>query len=1175
MVPGAELLVAALQTVAQPVWVVDHDGVIRYVNAAAVRALGYVSAAELVGRNSHSTIHHHRPDGSADPAADCPLLRPRMTGETVTNELDWLFRRDGSIVRVAYVSAPLDVAGERGAVVAFTDIEGHARAEEALREREASLVDQQAALRRVAMAVAEGRRLESVFRVMADEMGGLLGADELAILRFDPDGAVTVEARYRGRNRVGAEVSLISDYVIAAVRDSGQAARIDSDDPNAGGMPEGVRALGIRSGLASPIVIDGELWGAITIASLDRPLPVGAERRLDDYTDLVAAAISNAQPREDLQRLADEQAALRRVATLVARGGTQADVFTAVAEEIGQVLGTELIRMLRYDDDGTTVVVAAWGSLEDVFPVGFRQPLGGENAVSRVFRTARPTRIDDYSEASGPIAESLRATAVRCVVAAPVVVQGRLWGAMAMGTVRNAPLPRDTESRLGQFTELMATAIANAEARADVERLVRDQSSLRRVATLVAKEASLTDVFATVAEELASVIGDVDCTLVRDEGQGIGTAIAAWGGAVAGASALGAQFPVDCEGIVGAVLRDGRSHRIGNYLAVAGPVAASAGGLGLRSAVGCPIVVGERPWGAMVVAGRTNDPLPPETEMCVARFSELVTTAIANDEGHAEVERLVHQQAALRRVATVAAEGREPAAIFATVCDEVARLFGAQCAVERFDPEGPAVVFVGVARAIEGRFQGGTRWLLDDSMAAQQVYRTGASGRVDAVEWTSRRGPVADVGRRLGIVSSVASPIVVEGCRWGAVNVASSAPLPPDTGERLEKFTELIAIAIANAESREALRQLAGEQAALRQIATLVAEGAPPTAVFDAVAGEMSEVLGADGVTVSRYEPDDQLTLVAFHGPDPRKPFTGTRDGHADHNVASLVRRTRRSARMEHPQSRDVVAGLGGEACVRATVGAPIIVEGKLWGVAIASWRGETSPPADIEERMAQFAQLLDTAIANADSRAQLTSSRERLLTEADKARRRVARDLHDGAQQRMVQTILILRAAEQAIRDEDADAQSLVGEALEGAEHGITELRELVHGILPPTLTHGGLRAAIKTLVTRLNLSVEIDVSPERFAPEIEASAYFIVAEALTNIVKHAQARHGEVKALVLDGKLHIEVSDDGVGGADPEGHGLVGMSDRVTALGGRLEIANPSAGGTLIAATLPLSGT
>ena len=233
---------------------------------------------------------------------------------------------------------------------------------------------------------------------------------------------------------------------------------------------------------------------------------------------------------------------------------------------------------------------------------------------------------------------------------------------------------------------------------------------------------------------------------------------------------------------------------------------------------------------------------------------------------------------------------------------------------------------------------------------------------------------------------------------------------------------------------------------------------------------------------------------------------------------------------------------------------------------------GEESPPADTEERMAQFAGLLETAIANADSRDQLTASRARLLTAADEARRRVVRDLHDGAQQRLVHTIVTLKLAQQAFQENDGKAESLVGEALEQAEQGNAELRELAHGILPAVLTHGGLRAGVDAVVARLDLPVRVDVPAERFPAEIEASAYFIVAEALTNVVKHSHAGHAEVTASVEDGMLRVEVRDDGIGGADPDGHGLVGMGDRVTALGGRLKIESPAGGGTLVAATLPL---
>ena len=223
---------------------------------------------------------------------------------------------------------------------------------------------------------------------------------------------------------------------------------------------------------------------------------------------------------------------------------------------------------------------------------------------------------------------------------------------------------------------------------------------------------------------------------------------------------------------------------------------------------------------------------------------------------------------------------------------------------------------------------------------------------------------------------------------------------------------------------------------------------------------------------------------------------------------------------------------------------------------------------------MAQFAELLDTAIANADSRDQLTASRARLLTAADEARRRVVRDLHDGAQQRLVHAIVMLKLAQRSFAGGDGKAESLLGEALEHAERGNEELRELAHGILPAVLARGGLRAGIDAFVARLDLPVAVDVPAQRVPAEIEASAYFIVAEALTNVVKHSRARRAEVSASVADGVLRVEVRDDGIGDADRGGHGLVGLADRATALGGRLEIESPAGGGTLVAATLPLSG-
>ena len=376
--------------------------------------------------------------------------------------------------------------------------------------------------------------------------------------------------------------------------------------------------------------------------------------------------------------------------------------------------------------------------------------------------------------------------------------------------------------------------------------------------------------------------------------------------------------------------------------------------------------------------------------------------------------------------------------------------------------------------------------------------------------------------------------------------------------------------------SEASLSQLAEEQAALRRVATLVAEGAAPTAVFDAVAAEMEGLLHADGVTLSRYEPGSEVTVVAHRGSDARRVPPGSRVRHEGENVTTMVRRSERPARMEsYAGTHGAIAELVHDLGVRATVGAPVVVDGLLWGVVIANWRGEESPPAGTEERMAQFAQLLDTAIANADSRDQLNASRARLLTAGDEARRRVVRDLHDGAQQRLVHTIVMLKLAQRALREKDEEAESLVGAALEQAEQGHTELRELAHGILPAVLTRGGLGEGVRSVVGRLDLPVQVDVPAERFPADIEASAYFIVAEALTNVVKHANAGRAEVRASVEDGMLHVEVRDDGIGGADPGGHGLVGIADRATALGGRLKIENPVGGGTLVAATLPLAAS
>jgi signal transduction histidine kinase len=258
---------------------------------------------------------------------------------------------------------------------------------------------------------------------------------------------------------------------------------------------------------------------------------------------------------------------------------------------------------------------------------------------------------------------------------------------------------------------------------------------------------------------------------------------------------------------------------------------------------------------------------------------------------------------------------------------------------------------------------------------------------------------------------------------------------------------------------------------------------------------------------------------------------------------------------------------------VVSSVGAPIVVDGQLWGVLNAHSTDRSQPlPADAESRIGEFTELVATAIANSQARSDLAASRARIVAAADDERRRVVRDLHDGAQQRLVHTVVTLSMARSALEDAREDAADLVSEGLQHAEEATAELRELAHGILPSVLTRGGLRAGIGALASRMPVPVETSVSVDRLSPAIEATAYFVVAEALTNVAKHARAAHAVVIAQMEDGELRVQVSDDGVGGAREDGSGLLGLGDRLAVLDGRLRVESPADGGTRIVAAIPI---
>jgi GAF domain-containing protein len=723
-------------------------------------------------------------------------------------------------------------------------------------------------------------------------------------------------------------------------------------------------------------------------------------------TTIVARPAEAAMSAEELSPLAEEQSALRRVATLVARGTAPDEVFAAVTEEVGRVLPVDFAIMARYEAGGAATVLAASGT-----PVasGSEWSLGGNNVSTLVFETGLPARIDSYSDSSsGAVGVAGRERGIRSSIATPVNVEGRRWGAMIVGSVVDSPLPSTTEERLVQFTELLAMAIANAESRAGLGQLAEEQSALRRVATLVAR-------------------------------------------------------------------------------------------------------------------------------------------------------------------------GTQPEVVFAAVVDEVGHLLAVQSSsMCRYEPDD-SVSFVATWGTVKHPFEAGSRHMLGGNNLGTIVFKTGRPARIDHYADTSS-GPLGVHIREAGIRSSVATPIIVEGRLWGLIAAASfvEEPLPGDTEARLAGFTELVATAIANAESRAGLARLVEEQAALRRLATLVAHSVPPERVFAAVADEVVRLLPVDFAHMERYESDDTFTVLAVAGGTIGRFPAGSRLSLGGRNLATIVFETGRPARIDNyaDNSSGPLGTAAREAGICSAAGTPIMVEGHLWGLIVVGSTLKSSLAGDIEARLGSFTELVATAIANAESRAALAASRARIVAASDESRRRIERDLHDGAQQRLVHGVIVLRLALRALSNADPNAEKLVVEALRHVEQANAELRELAHGILPAALRRGGLRAGVEALVSRVSLPVSVDVSVQRLPASLEATAYFVISESLTNVVKHARAARAEVTARVEDGELRIVVCDDGIGGAHgDQTTGLEGLEDRVSALDGRLVLESPLGEGTRVCAQLPVA--
>ncbi|HEY1441028.1 MAG TPA: GAF domain-containing protein, partial [Mycobacterium sp.] len=909
-------------------------------------------------------------------------------------------------------------------------------------------------------------------------------------------------------------------------------------------------------------------------------------------------AVEAEESREKVGLLAEHQAGLRRVATLVARGANPVEVFDAVYYEMARCVHVTDARLSRYDDDKTaTILTARHEPGMQNLSGGTRLTLADDELLSKVLSTGQPAR---------------QGAAIRTALGVPVIVDGRVWGVLSAGSAEREPLSSDSEARIADFADLVATAIANTAAREQLDasrerlrasrdrlrQLARHQTALRRVAELVAREAEPSEVFNAVAEEMATVLDVYNATVARYDGDDV--VIAALGRPevdMEDPPAVGERFPLDGDHVAVTVRRTGRPARMDSHEHAAGVSAARIRKMGIACMVAVPIVVGAELWGVAAVASR-GEPLPADIEVGIADFADLVATAIANAAAREQLNtsrdslrQLARQQTALRRVAELVAREAEPAAVFNAVAEELASCMDAfNATVVRYD--GDFLVIEAIAtfnHDLPTPPVVGQRFPLAGDHVAVTILRTGRPARMDSHEHAA--GETAAFIRALGIQSMVGVPVVVGGQLWGSAAVASrTGLLPPDTEVRMADFADLVATSIANAAARaelqagrDSLRELADnlgvlarQQAALRRVATFVARGVSQSEVFSAVAEEMAGCLDVGNAEVLRFEDSGAAIVVvaSYAAPGVAHFSLGERLSAEGDNVAAMVLRTRQSARMDSWEAAvGPIAQRVRELGVRSRVGAPIVVDERLWGIAVVATTEPDPLPPDTEARIAEFAELVATAIAAATTRAELIASRARIVAAADEARRRLERDIHDGAQQRLVSLGLKLRLTEESVPSERDDLKSMLSEAVSGLTDVFQELQEISRGIHPAILSTGGLRAAFKTLARRSPVPVNLDVTIEQRLPEsVEVAAYYVVAEALTNAAKHAHASEVKVQARVTDKSLDLLIADDGIGGADSgKGSGLIGLKDRIEVLGGKMRVVSPSGGGTALTITIP----
>jgi PAS domain S-box-containing protein len=1177
---GSRIVGAYFDAALDCIILADASGRVVEFNAAAERTFGY-SRAEALGRTMAELIvpSSLRERHSTAFARFIETGNGTILGRRV--ELTGM-RADGSEFPVELTLSqvevePLLICGVLRDISAAKEAEHHVR----------ELAEEQAALRRVATLVARESSSQQLFALVAEQVARIIGVPLVRVVRYEPDGSAAELIGGWGESvdplAVGTRWQLDGPGVLASVWRSSLPARLDDYTDQGGAAAAVVRQAGMRSAVASPIVVEGRLWGAIAVLSPSREgLPESTEARLTDFTELVATAIANADSRAAIARLADEQAALRRVATLVARGVRPAEIFSAVSEEVQQLFGLDeetldVATVVRFDPGPQFTLVGAGKRIEGL-PLGACWGPNDLYVSTRVHRTGRFARVDetDLMSAGGPDAETLRRQGLISQVASPILVEGRLWGAITVNT--RARLLLDTEERLGRFTDLVATAISNTESRTELaasegraRRLAEEQAALRRVATLVARESLPEELFAVIAEEVGHVLSVPIVVVIRYEEDGSVMRVEGGWSERPFPVPMGTRLLLDGPSHFADVWATGRSARLDDVADLPGQIASAMRQADVGSGAASPIVVEGAIWGAVAVGlFGFSDRLADDIEARLADFTELVATALANAENRAALRRLADQQATLRRVATLVAKGSTGQALFSAVAREVARLFGvSMVSIDRYE-NGESVVLASFGVP---EFPVGSRWPLDGPGVRALVHETGRPARVD--DFSEVAGTAPTTARVHGIDSVVGVPIVVDGNVWGILGIGSrqGETLPSDVEQHLAAFTELVSTAIANSDARDQVRGLLDEQSALRRVATLVAEGASVWELFSAVAEEVAGVVGLPVVGVHRYDPDGTFTMVGVAG---ETTFAvGSRWPVADEGLSGMILASGRPARKDDYSTMSGPVGVAvRDDRMASMVGVPILVDGRVWGFMVAGGGPGETIPASTETHLARFTELIATAVSNTTMRAELAASRARVIAAADDARRRIERDLHDGAQQQLVTLALGLRSAEARVPAALEDVRAEVRRFADRLTTVVEELREMSRGIHPAILTEGGLPSALEALALRSAVPVKLNVRCEdRFPEEVEVAAYYVVSEALTNAAKHADASHVRIDLRAEEETLLLSILDDGSGGADPiAGSGLIGLKDRVEALGGTIEIHSPLGSGTRLDVEIPL---